>query len=338
MNTINEPVAELNRPVARLPERGWWGCPAASPVAGAELSREAWLAARRSGVGGSELAAVLGESRYRTAFDVWRDKTGRTVESDMSEAMRWGMRLESAIADGFAEEHRLQVRSVGLLRSRRCPRMLATVDRLTSDGGGLEVKSTGFFAGRQLAEGAMPREWFWQLVHYLAVTGRAHWWLAALVGGQRLEVRRLDRGDVAAEMARAVAAVGRFWTEHVDADTAPEQENPLPPAVEAGVRAEAALPDAVAADVARWRELLVDCRDADAELAAIKARLGTEIGTGQLLTVRGAPVVRQVTRAAGSRFDRAGLRAAHPEIEKQFTTVGAPSRYVDLIRKETRND
>jgi hypothetical protein len=82
------------------------------------------------------------------------------------------------------------------------------------------------------------------------------------------------------------------------------------------VRVEAALPDAVTADVARWRDLLVDSRDAEAELAAIKARLGTQIGTGQLLTVHDAPVVRQVTRQAVSRFDRAGLRAAHPDLER----------------------
>ena len=37
--------------------------------------------------------------------------------------------------------------------------------------------------------------------------------------GQRLEVRRVDCDDVAAEMARAVEAVGRFWTQHVDTDT-----------------------------------------------------------------------------------------------------------------------
>jgi hypothetical protein len=49
---------------------------------------------------------------------------------------------------------------------------------------------------------------------------------AAGGAGQRLDVRRVDRADVSAEMARAVQAVGRFWTDHVDTDTPPEHENP----------------------------------------------------------------------------------------------------------------
>jgi predicted phage-related endonuclease len=212
--------------------------------------------------------------------------------------------------------------------------MLASVDRLTSDGGGLEVKCTGFFAGKQLANGAIPPDWCWQMVHYLAVTGRSHWWLAALVGGQQLEVRRINRTDVHAEMIRAAEGVGRFWTDHVDTDTPPPNTGPAPSEVEAGRRVEAVLPDAVAADVARWRELLVDTRDADAELTAIKTRLTTEIATAQMLTVRGIPVVRHITRTGASRFDRAGLRAAHTDIENEFNCIGAPSRYVELIRKE----
>jgi hypothetical protein len=100
------------------------------------------------------------------------------------------------------------------------------------------------------------------------------------------------------------------------------------------VRVEAALPDAVGADITRWRELLADSDEAEAELAAIKDRLTTEIGSAQLLTVRGRPVVRRVTRARASRLDRAGLRAAYPQIEQRFTTVGPPTSYLELIRKE----
>jgi predicted phage-related endonuclease len=243
-----------------------------------------------------------------------------------SEAMLWGQRLEVVVAQTFADANRLDLFHAGLLRSIRWPRMLATPDRLTSDGGGLEVKSTGFFAGKQLADGGMPREWFWQMVHYLAVTGCSHWWLAALVGGQRLEVRRIDADDVTSEMNRAAEAVERFWADHVLTDVPPPSGDPFLPEVEIGRRVEAALPDAVLADAARWRALLMEGLDADAEIAEIKARLIAQLGTDQLLTVGGRPVVRMVTRKGASRFDRAGLRAAHPELEKQFSTIGAPAR------------
>lgn len=40
----------------------------------ADLSREEWLAYRRQGLGGSDAAAVLGISPFRTAVDLYYDK------------------------------------------------------------------------------------------------------------------------------------------------------------------------------------------------------------------------------------------------------------------------
>jgi putative phage-type endonuclease len=292
------------------------------------------LTARREGVGGSELAALLGESPYDSALRVWLDKTGRTPaagERGVSEAMRWGQRLEAAVADAFAEEHGLQVRRAGLLRSRTHPRMLATVDRLTCDGGGLEVKCVGFFTGRQLAGGAIPRPWYWQCLHYLAVTGRGHWWLAVLVGGQQLHVRRLDRDDVRDDMHRAVDAVERFWADHVETDVPPRdyRATELVP-VEAGARVEAPLPGQALADATRWRQLERQSRLLGEELTAVKARLGDQLGGAQLLTVAGQPLLRRVQRRGAKRLDVAALRHAQPEVAERFTVTGPATSYLEL--------
>ena len=40
-----------------------------------ELTREEWLARRRSGIGGSDVAAVLGLSPWKSPRQVWLDKT-----------------------------------------------------------------------------------------------------------------------------------------------------------------------------------------------------------------------------------------------------------------------
>lgn len=39
-----------------------------------QADREQWLLARREGLGGSDMAAICGESRYRRAIDVWTDR------------------------------------------------------------------------------------------------------------------------------------------------------------------------------------------------------------------------------------------------------------------------
>ena len=46
------------------------------------LSREEWLNYRRQGIGGSDVAAVLGVSPFRTARDVYYDKLGISAVSD----------------------------------------------------------------------------------------------------------------------------------------------------------------------------------------------------------------------------------------------------------------
>lgn len=328
----------MSAPISMLPV-GAWACLSAVRVQGADVSRQAWLQARRSGVGGSELAALMGQARYGgSAYQVWLDKTGRSREAVPTEAMHWGLRLEAAVADAFAEQHGVQIRRAGLMRCRTHPRMLASVDRLTSDGGGCEVKCVNQWAAKQLAGGAIPPHWYWQLVHYLAVTGRTHWWLAVLLGGQHLEVRRIDRGDVAAEIARAQATVSSFWAEHVDPDTPPADGAPwLPAELQAGVGVEAVIADSVLADVARWRDLKKVGEDSTAELDAIKARLALELGTGEYLSVQGTPLVRWRQVAGRRSFDRVGFRREHPDLDRQYTTTGQPSRYLTLTTEgETR--
>lgn len=54
-----------------------------NPVVSTEgLPREEWLAYRRKGIGGSDAAAVLGISPFRTGVDLYYDKLGQSVEDD----------------------------------------------------------------------------------------------------------------------------------------------------------------------------------------------------------------------------------------------------------------
>jgi putative phage-type endonuclease len=65
------------------------------------MTRDEWLAARRTGIGGSDIAAILGLSPWRTPLDVYRDKVDG-AEQPETEAMRWGRLLEDVIAREYA--------------------------------------------------------------------------------------------------------------------------------------------------------------------------------------------------------------------------------------------
>ena len=53
------------------------------------LPREEWLAYRRKGIGGSDAAAVLGISPFRTGVDLYYDKLGQPVEDDEQNWVSW---------------------------------------------------------------------------------------------------------------------------------------------------------------------------------------------------------------------------------------------------------
>lgn len=68
------------------------------------------LAARKKGLGGSDIAAVFGLSPWRTAVDLWLDKTGQTEDAPADDpsrnlALYIGSALEGLAADLYADRH-----------------------------------------------------------------------------------------------------------------------------------------------------------------------------------------------------------------------------------------
>lgn len=72
--------------------------------------RAAWLEERRKGIGGSDVAAVLGLNPYRTPLDLWEDKTGKAEELPQSESAYWGTALEDVVAHEFSTRTGMMVR------------------------------------------------------------------------------------------------------------------------------------------------------------------------------------------------------------------------------------
>lgn len=96
----------------------------------ADADRANWLTARRSGIGSSDVAAILGISRYGNALSVWHDKTGGLpLESDDSEPALWGRAFEETVAREWARRNRSVVRRVGLVANVDRPWQMCTLDR-----------------------------------------------------------------------------------------------------------------------------------------------------------------------------------------------------------------
>ena len=147
------------------------------------MDRNEWLALRRTGIGGSDAAAILGLNPYESPYSVWADKLGFLPERDDTEAMRQGRDLEEYVAQRFCEKSGKRVRKVNrTLRDPGRPFMLANIDRdIVKEASGLECKTTSSMNLKKFKGGDFPEQYYCQCVHYICVTGYTRWYLAVLV-------------------------------------------------------------------------------------------------------------------------------------------------------------
>ena len=186
----------------------------------AELQREEWLAWRRRGIGSSDAAAICGLNPYKSALEVWLDKTDQAVAGDeQSESAYWGTVLEDVVAREFATRTGLKVRRLNaIVQHPRHPFMLANIDREIVGGGVLECKTASEYAKEQWTEGKAPELYQIQVLHQLAVTGEPFGYLAVLLGGRRFLHLRIERDE---EMIANLVEIERQFWDLVKSNTPP---------------------------------------------------------------------------------------------------------------------
>lgn len=219
--------------IATAPTKvGPWSCPGSQLILKADAPREEWLAARKAGLGGSDAAALMGDNHYDdgTPYFVWLDKTSPTdveEEGRRTKAMERGQRMEPIVRDKFEEQTGLKTRRQGLHRSREYPTLLASVDALVEDGGGLEAKTATSMSVKlwpaDWKEGVCPPLYAWQAKHYMLVTGRRHWYVAALIiDTWELVIWKIEWDEDELELLAVVET--EFWRTYIEPGVEPEPD------------------------------------------------------------------------------------------------------------------
>ncbi len=179
------------------------------------MDHEEWLKLRRTGIGGSDAAAVCGLNPYASPMTVYRDKTAGDFLSEDNEAMRQGRDLEDYVAKRFSEATGLKVRRSHMLyRSKEHPFMIADIDRLVAGtDAGLECKTASAYSADKWADGKIPPHYLVQCLHYMAVTGKREWYIAVVILGKDFKYARLSWDEPI--IKNLIAIEERFWTGHV---------------------------------------------------------------------------------------------------------------------------
>lgn len=306
-----------------------------------------WLQWRAADLTSTEVAALFGASPYQTEFELYHYKKGTLKRSDFIEndRMKWGKRLESAIAYGVAEDHGLLIepfkdyvripelrvgssfdfKIVGITEDWKGEDSTAR-DMFIKHGPGLmEVKNVdglqfkrSWIDGEELVEA--PPHIELQAQYQLAVTGLGWTMISPLVGGNtpRTSVREADT-ELHKIMFDKVAA---FW---VRIDT---NDEPAPDYTKDG-KAISALHvdnDGSAVDLSDDPRVFQLCKtykdgkalakQGDASADAAKAELLTIIGAAKSIQATGYKISAGTNKESYRAYDRAASERVTITISK----------------------
>lgn len=316
------------------------------------MNRDQFLAERRSGIGGSDIGAILGLSPYRTPMDVFLDKRGETQPKGNEQAMYWGSVLEDVVAQEYQKRKARKVQRVNqMLAHPEHDFMIAHVDRaiIVPEIAGnvrwkagrlttnriLECKTANGFAADQWGDVGtdnVPDAYLLQCQWYLSITSAEVADLAVLIGGSDYRIYSLARDD--GLIGDMIEEAAEFW-KRVQEGVAPD-------------------PQSVAEAARKWprhisgKSLIVDVTVAEAcaELETIgqqkkqlearedelKTRVMSAFGDAEEVTYMGKKLATWKNQTA-NRVDTTRLRNELPDIAAQFTT-SSESRVFRLIKQK----
>ncbi|MBO3326445.1 YqaJ viral recombinase family protein [Clostridium perfringens] len=171
-----------------------------------------WLRERQKGIGGSDVGAIMGVSQYKTAFNIYLEKTEPIIELEkQSEAAYWGDQFEEVVAKEFERRTGKKVR-----RDRRhfqnkdYPFMVANIDRrVVGEDAILECKTANQYLAKEWESEEVPPSYLLQVQHYLAVTGASKGYIAVLIGGQKFIWKEIERDEELINII--IEAEKEFW-------------------------------------------------------------------------------------------------------------------------------
>jgi predicted phage-related endonuclease len=128
------------------------------------------------------------------------------------------------VAQRFVEKEGKQIRRCNfMLQHKENDFMLANVDRLiVGENAGLECKTTSLLTRTDYEAGEIPPYYHAQCVHYMAVTGATHWYIAILVLNKAFYVHKIERNED--EIKTLIQNERSFWVDHILANFPPEAD------------------------------------------------------------------------------------------------------------------
>jgi putative phage-type endonuclease len=289
--------------------------------------RAAWLAERRTGIGGSDAAAAVGLSKWKTPLELYMDKRGE-LETAENEPMRWGNLLEPVVRQEYCNRTgRTVIVPPGIIRHPKVGFALMTPDGIADESRVLQVKTARTSDGwGEPGSSEIPQEYLFQTQHEMFVTGLPVADVAVLIGGSDFRIYVVEAD--AEFQTLLIDQEAEFWKRVIT-------EQPPGPVNREDVKR-------------RWKVSTgakvvssPDIREAAAELMQLKgiaAQIDEAIeertanlqaymaDAAELAAPNGDVIATWKNIKANPRFDAERFKTEQPELWKQYLREPQPSR------------
>ena len=189
------------------------------------MNREQFLLDRKKGIGGSDVASILGVSPFRTALEVYHDKTSQDLVLDEpTEDMQRGVRVEKYILQEYAERSEVRLNTnIPTIVDQEYPFMRANIDaKVVSQNVVIEAKSTK--APISSWESGIPEYYKAQVAYYAMLTDANYVEIPVLFSGWKYACFTYWR-DAEYE-ANIKESVINFWHNHIVKNIPPKPTSP----------------------------------------------------------------------------------------------------------------
>lgn len=291
-----------------------------------EIPSQDWVDERKNYIGGSDVAAILGESSYSTPLQVWMRKKGLIDPVDSTPIMEFGNVFEPVMADNFSHTTGLKVRRVNesFIHSEHTF-LRANIDRqiLNGDGvdgtGVLELKTTTSHRLKSL-DGEYPIEWKYQVMQYLSLTGYNYAYLFIYERDtcKYYEPILIQRDET--WIAETQKKLIHWWQKHMVEDIRPDPINGEDALLLYPDAADGTVVEASAEDQAYYEELVKvrqKMNDLQFEKDLLEAFLKNSIGEGERLVAGGRDLLTWKNQEA-NRLDSKALKQRYPALCRKF--------------------
>ena len=294
------------------------------------MEKALWLEERRKGIGGSDVAAIMGLSPWKTAYQVYREKRKEVEDWQGNSITDWGKRMEPAIRQWYSDQTGRDVRLPDkIMYHPKHPFMLASLDGFTDDGRVVEIKTAR--SGKNWGEpetNQIPDYYAVQVHHYMTITGFQVADIPVSIAGGSPSLYIVEADKEISEMI--IEACAKFW-ERVQSGNPPDPVTYADAVARFGkiksdgsIIATTELIEAIAG-LKQLRAQLGAMEDAE---EAVKAKLIIALGDQADTIIDGAGQTLVTYKLANGRksFDAKAFEKDQPNLYQKYLKTSEPAR------------